>query len=1790
MGEGSSSYFGLRVPAGATVHFDRSGSITPSWWFVDFYGEAILFSDIYDGTNLVTDNVFAYWDTGFNPPPGPHHFESHLQWTNNTGATKTFTIAYHAWMGVAGVDLTYQDKITIDGGLPGSCNRAAAGSELFGPNPALGQQCTSCHGGTGNSVDTLSGNEHYTLPGDTVAGRGPGLDFQLAYNSLDAGYSGPLGHGWHNTYDMALSLNDDGTRTVFQETGSTVTFTNTGGVWSAPPRFDAKLVHNGDGSWTFTRNRSEFFTFNSDGRLASIADRNGYTTTVHYDSNDLISDVEDDAGRKLIFTWANNRIVKIADPLVVGGQPRAMVMSYNSASDLTGYTDIGGGQWTLGYDSADRLTSSQSPRFAGTTTSRKFHYDAQGRVDWEEDPQTRRTQVLYDDPQAGATRVVDPAGHSRVDWYTGGLRTKITTGWGEPGASDTTFTYAPQTQMVTSTLDPDGKTWTTQFADPANPFKVTKSIDPLGRTRTMTYDAYGQLLTLTDGEGVVEKDTYDTHGNPRTAVAAYGTPAEATTAWVYGDAAHPGDATQMTDARGKVWHYTYDPDTGDRLSSTDPVGDETTWTYNPVGWVTSTVSPRGNKTGANPDSYRTSYTYDAYGAPTQVTDPTGKVTTTEYDADGEVVKLTDPDQHITTRTYTDGGDLATETDGATTPAARTTTYAHNPDGQVTSWSAGGSATWSTQWDAHGRASTQTDANGLVTHYTWDAAGNLVSMTQPGGSCTGTLTGCVSFGRDAAGELTSVDYSDPGTPDVTRAYDNDGRRTSETVAGQGTSTWTWTKTGQVATHTDAAGEQTSYGWDPTGNLVSLTYPGQTQPVTYSYDAAGRMASVDDWTGNHTTFGYDADSELTDTTYPTSTGLADHTDYDANGRVSGVTWGQTSGTALGAATYGRDDDGQVTATTSTGTPAEPTGYTYDPRDQLATSTSGAAGNATFVYDENGYATRAGDQFNTFDPAGELTKTAHEITLVGTAKANAALLNTTVTLTLPAGIKAEDQILLVATYPGGATISTPPAGYTLVAQDGQASGSRIAVYRKTATGTETSATVGFDSYNAMSVMALVYRGVDVDHPVAAVSTAAGPTGSDGTFTVPTTTDVKTGSKLVYGLASTGSLLPTTVTPPAGMTSQIAVPDQLLNAGAVLDQTIGAPGPSGARTATLSQPATAAGVLLDLNPNTDTYTYDSLGNRLSTTTQHAQTTTYAYDQANRLTTVNGVGGYAYDGDGLRNTEPIAGTTTHDSWSAAAGLPLLLTQTPLTGSGQLDHTKTVSYIYGPGGQVLTRIDPRPDITLVGSGSIANGGLLTNAITVPLPAGVRQDDQILLGVSYNTLATPTVPAGYTVVGTWVNGSTALAIWRHTATAQEPASLTITFSNAVIAPKSAVAMVYRGVDPADPVVDSDGSGTATAGTTVTVPGLDATGTHDKVVAFAGAGLALFGTPAWTPPQGHTLREQATATSIAVAASDTGQATTTTPASNGPTTFGFTPASPLVAAGLVLRQAPTPQRWYHHDQLGSVRILTDQHGRVVGTASYTPYGKVAASTGELGSDPSGQGARFGYAGQYTDPGTGFLYLRARYYDPTTSQFLTRDPQLDSTQAPYAYAANNPANLTDPTGQCPICIAMAVGAITGGIGDLATQAIGNLIAGCPAFHDISWGEVATAAAAGALTDGGLTFLGRGLATAANAGNRVFWSGSQAANEAATNYALTNGSKTLEMTSVGQLLQRIPRGSINDRITKPLWDIASTIFAGTARGDAHVFIGEGFRGGASVFGRIEGPLLNFKGNPILQHFGDAF
>lgn len=102
-----------------------------------------------------------------------------------------------------------------------------------------------------------------------------------------------------------------------------------------------------------------------------------------------------------------------------------------------------------------------------------------------------------------------------------------------------------------------------------------------------------------------------------------------------------------------------------------------------------------------------------------------------------------------------------------------------------------------------------------------------------------------------------------------------------------------------------------------------------------------------------------------------------------------------------------------------------------------------------------------------------------------------------------------------------------------------------------------------------------------------------------------------------------------------------------------------------------------------------------------------------------------------------------------------------------------------------------------------------------------------------------------------------------------------------------------------------------------------------------------------------------------------------------------------------------------------------------------------------------------------------------------------------------------------------------------------------------------------------------------AARGGNRVFWSGGGVAKNAGANYAKTKGSKTLEMTLTGRTLEKLPY----NRVTAKLWDAVSWRFARGAKGDAHVFLGPGAPRSGSTFSRIEKPILERNGNPIIEH-----
>jgi RHS repeat-associated protein len=106
------------------------------------------------------------------------------------------------------------------------------------------------------------------------------------------------------------------------------------------------------------------------------------------------------------------------------------------------------------------------------------------------------------------------------------------------------------------------------------------------------------------------------------------------------------------------------------------------------------------------------------------------------------------------------------------------------------------------------------------------------------------------------------------------------------------------------------------------------------------------------------------------------------------------------------------------------------------------------------------------------------------------------------------------------------------------------------------------------------------------------------------------------------------------------------------------------------------------------------------------------------------------------------------------------------------------------------------------------------------------------------------------------------------------------------------------------------------------------------------------------------------------------------------------------------------FYVYDGAGSVRQLTNSASVVTDEYEYDAYGN---SFTKSGTTPN----NYLYRGEQYDPDLGLYYLRARYYNPATGRFLSRDPEGGKLNDPrtfhkYLYAGGDPVNRIDPRGR--------------------------------------------------------------------------------------------------------------------------------------------------------------------------------
>jgi RHS repeat-associated protein len=562
--------------------------------------------------------------------------------------------------------------------------------------------------------------------------------------------------------------------------------------------------------------------------------------------------------------------------------------------------------------------------------------------------------------------------------------------------SPNTITYTHTGGLLTSSTDTQGRTVTYAYTDVRNrnqPSSITdaslnrtinleyagaqgqlsKITDATGAVTTFAYNTAGKLTTLTDGRSGVTSLEYD--ASTRVSKITYGTGSTAQS--IFTPAYPSGTSSTLTDPNGKTATYAYnaakqvtsvtDPNGNpasatfdghdNRLTSTNALGKTTTATYNANNSLTKITSPLGGGSGSPGE---VSFTYPSPSGdallnyrPTSISNSEGYATNVTYDANtnAPASTATPDDLGGSPKKYYQGDTLGTNCGAKPGSLCRamdgngnSTSYSYDTAGNpVTVTRPAPLGVISQTFDAVGRIATMTDGKNQTATYTYDA-NDRPTQIRYGSNCAAAT--CVSYTYDVNGNLVQrVDAA--GT--TTYAYDAQNRATSKTMAGT-TTTVTYDGASNVLSFTDPTGTVT-YGYDPANRLISLAEPGGSCPATPTFPNATKC----------TGFGYDTANRRTSTTYPT--GFKNTTGYDNAGRLTNITAAPSGGAALAARGYaytartdGKEGSLRASVTTDAGTPtATTTTYGYDKLNRLTSAASGGI-TEVWTYDKNGNRTLA------------------------------------------------------------------------------------------------------------------------------------------------------------------------------------------------------------------------------------------------------------------------------------------------------------------------------------------------------------------------------------------------------------------------------------------------------------------------------------------------------------------------------------------------------------------------------------------------------------------------------------------------------------------------------------------------------------------------------------------------------------------------------------------------------------------------------------------------------------------
>ena len=619
------------------------------------------------------------------------------------------------------------------------------------------------------------------------------------------------------------------------------------------------------------------------------------------------------------------------------------------------------------YDYADRLVEQQNP----DGTRIRTIYNANGTINRQISANGSSTYFKYD----GLDRLTEQwtpfevsngntlYTYNKTEYDKAGRKTTVKSGkdkvilWSIPESFAITNYQYYKNGNVRRTMDSEGRKTEYLYDDDGNVIKESVYTDATNKLVTdYTYnylgklekkeqhvkagDLYGNDFDDTKDTILTTSYTYDKNGNTKTVTAPNkvittydydeldrqlsqsepgvdekGTAVTITNSTTY---SWDGNPLTKTDAKGGITKYEYNQ-RGLLIKAIDAQNGTTAYEYDLAGRKIAEVTPKNyDSTKSIYDVTRIEYVYDTMNRLLAKKDiyidavtkqwVTIYTKTCKYDNSGNLIKQLDaagydsgagttPEEKINTgygieytynlvnlpitskdpvaKEYALAFTSRYEYDGLARKISETnankveTLYTYNNAGDILSVSLKKNASSAPKivkhstYDLAGRILEQTDGNGNTTTFEYNALGKVRKTAAPGDSTIPSITATSQY--DEMGQLKQQSNS-MGRVDL-YTYDNQGRQLSHTEKKSDntqaiTTHSNYDLNGNKYSETDGNGNVKTYKYDSLNRLVAAetTVGGRKKTTTCTYDANGNKTSETDWLGNTSTNVYDALNRL------------------------------------------------------------------------------------------------------------------------------------------------------------------------------------------------------------------------------------------------------------------------------------------------------------------------------------------------------------------------------------------------------------------------------------------------------------------------------------------------------------------------------------------------------------------------------------------------------------------------------------------------------------------------------------------------------------------------------------------------------------------------------------------------------------------------------------------------------------------------------------------------------------------------------------------------------------------